>query len=412
MGDKKSLLYYGDSPSIGTGFGNVARHVLSRVADRYNITVFGVNEFFNKPNAFPYQIVPATPNKKNDPFGRQKFIAWALQYGKNFDVWWLQNDIHFWPFLPDLVYMVRSMGKNPHIFTYTVVDSPVSRLDIYNLSAADVCGIPSQYGIDEILRTDSNIKYKLRHVPHGIDTSEFYPLPEDQIKAIRADKFKVDDSHFLLVNVNRNSTRKDIPRTLQFYRELKKRVPQARLYLHMQENEENYRGMDIGRILKCNEDTMMGVATPQDFSADNGVPIEVLNMIYNCADAVVSTTLGEGFGLSTIEAMAAKSLVIMPDNTSLSELIKDGRGIPVRCGATVNDWVILKYDLGWERPLTDIMDMTQKTIKVIKNYPDDMVERAYQWVTTALPWDKVKDLFVNGFENKCPGVGTEGGLIV
>ncbi len=412
MADKKKLLYYGDTPTIGTGFGNVARHVLKRVEDRYDITVFAVNEFSAKSVELPYKVIPAIPNKRNDPFGRSKFAAWMLQYGRDFDIWWLQNDIHFWSWLPEFVYTIRSYGANPHIFLYTVVDSPVNRLDIYNLSCADVCGIPSMYGIKEILKTDPAIKYKLRHVPHGVDPTEFYPLPRDQVRAARAEKFGLTDKDFLITNVNRNSTRKDVVRTLLYYVELRKTHPECLLYLHMQDNEEDYRGFNLERILKINESTMKRVATPQGFSADTGVALSVLNLIYNCSDMIVSTTLGEGFGLSTLEAMAAKTLVMMPDNSSLSELMADGRGISIQCGQTVNDWVILKHDVGFSRPVTDIKDMVEKTAKVLQKFPSSVVEKAYQWATNDMHWDKVVKYFIDGFENPTKQKGLEGGLYV
>ncbi|MBU1374314.1 MAG: glycosyltransferase family 4 protein, partial [Bacteroidetes bacterium] len=347
---KKKLLYYGDTPNIGTGFGNVARHVLSRLADRYEITIFAINEFYTKDVGIPCKIINALPNSVNDPYGRQRFIDLTLRSGQTWDVWFLQNDIHFWYFLPELIYAIRGKGEDPHIFLYTVVDSPVNKIDIYNISVADVCGIPSQYGVDQIVKIQPEIKYKLRHVPHGIDSKEFHPLDDQTIRAIRKEKFGIGDNDYLFVNVNRNAARKDIPRTLLCFHYLKEQMANVRLYLHMQTNEEKNKGYDLDRILRVNDGYFKDVATPVQFNADAGVPIHILNQVYNAADIVISTTLGEGFGLSCVEAMAAKALVMMPDNSSLSELMADGRGISIRCGTTSSEWTILPQDPGFPRP--------------------------------------------------------------
>jgi len=409
---KKRLLYYGDTPNVATGFGNVARHVLGRVLDRYDITVFGVNEYFVNPNPLPVaRTIAALPNPQNDPYGKQKFVEFLTGPGSannNFDIWFLQNDIHAWGWLPEIVTVLRSKGRDPHIFTYTVVDSPVRREDTWFLGCVDVAGIPSQYGVDEIIRVDPSVAYKLRHIPHGIDTSEFFPMPKDLVKKFRRDTMNCHDQEFLIINVNRNSMRKEIGRTLLYFSHLRKRCPNARLYLHMDRNEEGYRGWDLNRVIDTNRSVLQNVAFPQDFNTNQGVDVTVLNMLYNAANVVISTTAGEGFGLSCIEAMAAHSLVMMADNSSLSELMADGRGIPIRCGTTPSEWTIHSHDPGHFRPLVNIEDMVAKTEKIIRNYPSDVSDRGYQWVTSKLLWDDVVKLFIAGFDDVIPNLSIPG----
>ena len=54
---------------------------------------------------------------------------------------------------------------------------------------------------------------------------------------------------------------------------------------------------------------------PGQFSVNQGADISILNQMYNSVNLVVSTTLGEGFGLSCVEGMATKALVMMPNNS-------------------------------------------------------------------------------------------------
>ncbi len=406
---KKKLIYLGDSPGCSTGFGNVARHVLSRILDRYEITVFGVNEYFNNPNPLPVtRVIPALPNAQNDPFGKMKFAEFIASEGADYDIWFLQNDIHSWSNIAEVVMSIRAKGRNPHIFTYTVVDGPIRKEDTQFLSCVDVGGIPSEYGIREILKHDPHLAYKLRHIPHGVDSTEFYPLPEDVKKKFREEVMGCDEHDFLIVNVNRNTTRKDIVRSLMYFGYLLKERSNVKMYLHMDRDEENYKGWDLVRVLETNRDFLRNISFPKDFGANQGISLQTLNSIYNAADLVISTTLGEGFGLSCVEAMAAGTLVMMPDNSSLSELMADGRGLSIKCGTTRSEWTIQPNDLGCMRPLSNIDDMIKKTLQVMDKYPWEIVEKAQRWVTTELPWERVIKLFINGFEQTSPMTDCEG----
>jgi len=60
------------------------------------------------------------------------------------------------------------------------------------------------------------------------------------------------------------------------------------------------------------------------------------------------------------------------------------------------------------RPLTNIEDMLEKTEKIINNYPWEIVDNAYKWVTTELNWERVINMFINGFEYASPVTSCEG----
>lgn len=63
------------------------------------------------------------------------------------------------------------------------------------------------------------------------------------------------------------------------------------------------------------------------------------NAIFNLADIFLFPSLNEGFGLVAAEAMSAKKPVIGSDNTSIIELIDDGRTGYLAKTNDVNDWV-------------------------------------------------------------------------
>jgi len=63
---------------------------------------------------------------------------------------------------------------------------------------------------------------------------------------------------------------------------------------------------------------------------DNGMVIdnEFINKIYNSIDVHISTTKGEGWGLTTTESMATGCLTVLPDNSTAREILGDNeRGL-------------------------------------------------------------------------------------
>jgi glycosyltransferase involved in cell wall biosynthesis len=66
------------------------------------------------------------------------------------------------------------------------------------------------------------------------------------------------------------------------------------------------------------------VAFPSNFSENKGEKIEELAEKYQCADVFVSTTKGEGWGLTITEAMACGIPVIAPNHTSIKEITNNG----------------------------------------------------------------------------------------
>ena len=103
---------------------------------------------------------------------------------------------------------------------------------------------------------------------------------------------------------------------------------------------------------------------------------------------IVSTTLGEGWGLSWSEAMATKTPVIMPKNTALVEAISEDRGYLVDSGTDPSLFTVLPHDNEVIRPLVDVNDLTEKMLAVRNDYDAAMAkaEAAYEWVTNDLRW--------------------------
>jgi glycosyltransferase involved in cell wall biosynthesis len=125
---------------------------------------------------------------------------------------------------------------------------------------------------------------------------------------------------------------------------------------------------------------------------------EIINEIYNATDLLISTTGGEGWGLSTTEAMACKVPVVVPNHTALTEIISDDRGYLANAGTSPNLWCNRgsEYFNLW-CPQVDVEFMVKQMKQAYdkKEQTKMLVENAYKWVQTlkwetlALEWEKL-----------------------
>jgi glycosyltransferase involved in cell wall biosynthesis len=381
---KKKILVYGDSPTVKTGFGSVTRNVMEVVhkTGLYDIDIFGIN-YHGVPHDFPYKIWPAADHVEHDPFGRKKFCYFAMQH--DFDILWVLQDTFIVDFLPELISHLKANRKKPFkVMMYYPVDSIIKSDWFKNIKDVDQLVSYTNFGKEETL-VNGNID-NIEVIYHGVSTKDFHPLPDKEVQAFRSNYFKSHGNKFIFMNVNRNQQRKDIPRTIMAFSRFKKQVPNSMLYLHMAKNDQ---GWDIEELCtRFNLSITEDVILPSNFEPNQAYPIEVLNLLYNCCDCVLSTTLGEGFGLGWIEAMACKKPVITPNNTAMKELITKDLGYLVDSGSNDSLWTCIPNDNNILRPLVDVDHMVQVMLDVYNNYTEaeKRADNAYEWVTNDMQW--------------------------
>lgn len=436
---KIKILFWGDSPACSTGFATVSRNILKPLAEsgKYEIDIIGINDRggWKDPVKHPYKIYPARVGIEvhGDYHGRPRLIAALTNKEPDlkppWDIVFTLND----PFIleePVPVFnegTLRVVKKTQEIYkqkvkskyhfkvvSYWPIDSTIKGNWVSNsVALADYPVAYTEYGKEEILRANkgldkpTDIESRIRIITHGVNTKDFYPIPEKEKSEFRKIFFqeKVKPETFLAVVVARNQMRKDLPRTLQVFAEFLKRRPDSFLYLHCKESDawgslreyaRNWPVLEFGKNWGC----------PESFEANSGFPIEAVNKIYNVADCVLSTSLGEGWGFYNSEGQATKTIVVGPNNTTHPEIFgydadedisnmdvlsSKVRGVPIKSGEGKSNWATYgPSDLERTRPLTDVDDAVKKLIWVYDN-PDkvkEITERAYTWVQK-LEWKNI-----------------------
>ncbi len=388
MEKKIKILAYCDSPTCATGFGTVSRNIFEALykTGRYEIEVLGIN-YWGDPHSFPYKIWPVGTNADHDPYGRKKIANMIPKM--DFDILFFLQDTFILDFLPELMpYLKQNRTKPFKSIVYYPIDGTPKESWIKNVSCCDSIVAYTNFGKNESQNVLPSL-CDIDVIPHGVNLNDYNVLNKDESKSFRKQYFGSVSDKFIFMNLNRNQQRKDIPRTIQAFSEFRKQVPDSVLYLHMAKNDQ---GWDLPEVCKSyGLSTSSDVIFPENFGPNQGYPRHVVNMIYNAVDCVVSTCLGEGFGLSWVEAMATKTPVIMPNNTAMAEFITSDIGYLSDSGTTMSLRTVLPHDNEVIRPLVDVEDMVTKMLEVYSGTEvvQHKVEQAYKWVQSSLDWQGV-----------------------
>lgn len=402
------ILVYSDAPTVPTGFGTVIRNIFTPLLQQGklssdDVSFFGVN-FHGDYHGTAFRLWPACigSSADRDPYGKHRFAQMALGNAWPFDVLFFLLD-HFSlsqpimidnkqvPFVPGLVNALRSQqsqGRPPfRVIQYVPVDSDNVRPEWLSWmpGVVDTPVAYTNFGRRVCCEVVPALVDTMKVIPHGTNPETFFQVQPAQRDEYRRKAFNIGLEVPLIVNVNRNQPRKDIPRTLQAFKRVLDVYPNALLYLHL--NARDTAGFDLERLAHALRIPQGRVAFPMNFSEGVGVPVEHLNMIYNAADVIVTTARGEGWGLSVTEAMTAGTLVIAPDHTSFSEILGEGRGLLV---PPLADRQSMIMDNDQFRPVADVEKTAEAIIWALANVDaaKSIADRGMVWAR-ALGWADV-----------------------
>ena len=383
---KIKVLAYMDSPTCATGFGTVSRNILMGLHNtgRYAIDVLGIN-YWGDPYDLPMRIWPVGTNPERDPYGRKKITNMIPQM--KYDVLFFLQDTFILDFLPELLPALKAQGKTQKSIVYFPIDGSPKEEWIKNVNVCDCLVAYSEFGERESKLACPSVK-PMHIIPHGVNTSDYFVADKADIASFRKQYFGSISDKFIFTNVNRNQQRKDIPRTIAAFAEFRKHVKDSVLYLHCAKVDQ---GWNLPEVVKSYGLSMSkDVIFPERFGPNQGYPTQIVNLIYNASDCVISTSLGEGFGLAWIEAMSTKTPIIMPNNTMMPEFVNEDNGYLVKSGTSSSLFTTLPNDNEVIRPLVDVDDMVEKMLDIYNNKKEAKrrAENAYVFVTTKMDWQR------------------------
>lgn len=387
----KKVLWLSDSPTCTTGFGNVAREMLDQLVtmEGFEFHVFGIN-YYGDPydrTRFPFAIWPAMNVRggDGDVYGRKRFLEKIREMQPDI-VFMLQDTFIVQTMMPTLLKLKEEAKKPFKIILYFPIDCPPKKEWVTEcVSKVDVPVVYTEYGKAECLKVDPSLD-GMKVIYHGTNKKDFFPVPQSIMMAFRKAHYGPHAEKFIVLNVNRNQPRKDLVRTFEAFALFHAEHPQSFLYILAQAQDVGGNLLEIAEQFGLVYGEDWACPNPGSYSADSGVKVESVNMLYNAADLVISTTLGEGWGLSVTEAMACKVPVLFPRNTSLVEIIgkNEERGDLVNSGGTDHTICLGVQDNNRIRPVVDVWDMAHKMSLIRDNpvFTKQRVEEAFKWVPT------------------------------
>jgi len=247
--------------------------------------------------------------------------------------------------------------KHPKWIHYCPVDGgPIPPEVASVLKTVDQVVAMSKYGQDELNKVDINSIY----IPHGVDTQTFFPIPKEKKEELK--KSIGYEDKFIWLFVGRNQPRKNIHDLMRAYKKFNDLYPnKSILYCHCDPLDKAGSNLeDFAYMLGIQKNFIW----TEDFLS---ITDSKLNYIYNIADAHISATIGEGFGVTTLESMACGIPNIIGNHTTSPELVK-GRGLLVDIDRTITGRSLV------DQYFIDIDDMVRKMIIF---YEDEQLRKQF-----------------------------------
>jgi glycosyltransferase involved in cell wall biosynthesis len=355
------VLWIGDGGSA-TGFARVSHAIGDRLVENFGDEVHLLaTNYRGDPYPTKVQMYVPTIRDPADTYGMGRFLELAQQIQPDVVVMlndpqvlyaWLLNNRHdperlLLKAFPTITYIPIDGYNNPTM--YSVLGQVTNQVAM------------SKHG--QAAMPESRLIY------HGVDTDLFWPVSGDRPittsggDVLRTKKdckraFGFDAESFVIGRVDRNGGRKDYPATWKAVLPVLRRHSDITVYFHCKAKDEQS-GVNLPALFSRDLDLMARFRVPGNrYNSHTGYSQQDLNAIYNAFDLFVSTSRGEGFGMTIAEALACEVPVIAQNVSAIPEVVGPG-------GELIEPEREITVPFGQDQWLADINAFT------------DAIERAY-----------------------------------
>lgn len=407
MKDKIKLLVIGDFVAP-TGFATVNHNIFTNLPQEdYDIHVLGIN-YFGDPHEFPFKIFPASPGNSaalsGDMYGLNRLPQFL---NMDFDVIYILNDLWITTVYLEIIkayYKELPEKKIPKVVIYFPVDGEGYPLEWFkHIDIVDTVVVYTQFGYEVVTKTKPDLVEKLFVIPHGTDTQTFYPLDKLSARAkIYPQNSEIwNDEFFIVLNVNRNQTRKRLDLSLMGFALFALDKPMTVRYHHHAGLKDA--GWDIISLTRSIDQNLRNrgldskleerlIVTSKEIGPQR-VSTEHLNLIYNAADIGINTSTGEGWGLTNTEHAVCRKAQIVPNHTACAELFGEFETIiPIELELYDNVTNLRRYLVSPEG-LARQLNILYNDRKLLQEKAEAVYNKfsssKYNWKEIAKTWDKI-----------------------
>jgi len=164
------------------------------------------------------------------------------------------------------------------------------------------------------------------YVPLAYDKMDFYPCDKTIARMYLSALWEIELKDRPLIVVNSanmsNPSRKNFGAAFEAFKILLQHYPDAVLYVHAEATGNMSCGENLYKRAKLAGLTPENTIFANQYMYNMGsIDTEYIRMMYNAADMLLNTSMGEAFGVPVIEAYACGCPVLAPACTSLRELV-------------------------------------------------------------------------------------------
>ena len=331
---REKLLWVSDHPGFKhVGQSRVTREFCSRLVEPFDVHVAG---YGNPPEDHIAEYNINYPVHVIERWNTNQLIEVISNVDP--DIIFLSHDIWMFPKLPD----IKSKFPNKKVVAYVTVDGePFSNKWKYILDCCDFVVTPSQYGKSTIQSDYFDVPIDV--VPYGVNTSPkaFCPVRDKMVlkKEIHDKSYEDRNSYnfetegrFVAFSLGQSQTRKNWTAARDAWRIFAEGKNDV-LYIAVihgttRDNRDKEWGVQLGDY-----DPYEFVKTPQCILIDYCLPDRFMLSFMQASDVLLFPTIGEGFGLPVLEAMACGCVPVVTNFSSVTDFCNGNNSF------LLNDWV-------------------------------------------------------------------------
>lgn len=307
------ILWIGDG-GAPTGFATVSHAILGQLVDRGHEVHHLALNYNGDPHGHPWAMYPAH-SVTSGLYGHERVPGLLEKISP--DVVCILNDS--W-----VVGTYQEVLEKQKVVAYIPVDAE-NQWGGRKLNWLKHAIAYTTYGARELRK--GGYREPLSVAPHGIDLGVWSPKPRDEARAALGFKPGSEEMDaFIVGNVNRNQWRKRLDLTLLAFKLFAEGLPASanvKLLLHCALVDAGWELLDLAAYLGIERYIILtGIANVKNY--DKMSSLERLRNIYCALDVHVSTSLGEGWGLTAMEAMACDVLNVLPRHSAFGEWAEGG----------------------------------------------------------------------------------------
>lgn len=389
-----------------TGFARVTHAIGDRLVEKYGHDIHCLAANY-QGDYFPTKIKLYRPNSlvNTDVFGQSRFVEMLAKYEP--DVVVIVND----PFIINKFLFDNQWDTDRILLRYRPLLTYVP-IDGHNHP-------PSWSVLKEVSNRVAMSRFGQASMPgsqlvyHGVDTDVFYPVSAKRpitlsngntvtSKRECKEQFGYDPDSFLVLRVDRNSARKDFPASWKALVPVMQRHSDIQVHFHCQGKNDMY-GVDMAALFSRDRETQDRFHLPGFLNTFIGWSESDLNALYNAADLFLSTSRGEGFGLTIAEALSAGVPVIAQNVSAIPEVVGPG-------GVLIDPIGTITVPSGQDLWLPDVKAFTEaiEHLYTAGGVRRKLGEAGREHVTSTFSWDDAADKFHDFIEALARGSASEG----